>query len=99
MVPLSTLGVMPCVATSVATSVVLQDALDVEVGALASRLCHASPQAQALTKKILPQVWDGKLEDKLEIAAQFNAEARATDDCKEGVAAFIEKRKPKWQSG
>ena len=82
-----------------ATSIVLHDSLNVEVEAIASKLCHASPEATALTKEFLAQVWDGDLEANLEKAAQFNATTRATTDCKEGIAAFVEKRKPNWLNG
>jgi len=32
----------------------------------------------------------------LEHAATMNAEARATDDCKKGIAAFLNKEKISW---
>ena len=32
----------------------------------------------------------------LEYAAQTNAKARATDDCKRGIAAFLNKEKLSW---
>jgi methylglutaconyl-CoA hydratase len=36
------------------------------------------------------------LDEGLEFAAMENAVARATEDCQEGIAAFLEKRKPSW---
>ena len=36
------------------------------------------------------------LEEGLRYATEVNALARTTDDLKEGVAAFLEKREPRW---
>jgi methylglutaconyl-CoA hydratase len=58
-----------------------------------------SPEALAATKRLLRaqnKVWlDGAIAEAL----AANAEARATHDFKEGVAAFLEKRKPVWGKG
>jgi methylglutaconyl-CoA hydratase len=34
--------------------------------------------------------------EALEFAAQMNAHARATDDCKKGIDAFLNKEKISW---
>jgi methylglutaconyl-CoA hydratase len=59
-------------------------------------LAPCAPASLALTKKLLAGLAGRDLASALEFAAEMNAETRATADCKEGVAAFLEKRKPKW---
>lgn len=78
--------------------VVPQDQLEREVEKLAKSLTKNAPQAMALTKELLPEVWSMDLDDALEHAANANVHARATSDCKEGIAAFLEKRKPQWKA-
>lgn len=48
------------------------------------------------TKQLLHLIQDSNLEDSLEAAVQANAEARGTDDCKRGIAAFLNKEKITW---
>ena len=36
------------------------------------------------------------LNEALQYAAEMNAKARATDDCKHGINAFLNKQKPNW---
>jgi enoyl-CoA hydratase/carnithine racemase len=38
------------------------------------------------------------LSRNLRAAVQTNAELRATDDFREGIASFLEKRQPAWPS-
>lgn len=71
--------------------------LDAEVGALADELrVRTSGTAVALTKKMLAQVPGMGLKEALAYATQMNALARGTDDCKAGIAAFLEKADPPW---
>ncbi len=58
-----------------------------------------SPSSLALTKELLADLPGKSVELALGFAAEFNARTRATADCKEGVAAFLEKRKPRWLTG
>jgi len=59
-------------------------------------LAPCAPASLALTKRLLAGLAGRDLADAMEFAAEMNADTRATADCKEGVAAFLEKRKPKW---
>jgi methylglutaconyl-CoA hydratase len=49
-----------------------------------------------LTKQLIAQVQSLSLEEGLEQAATMNAHARATEDCKAGIAAFLNKQELKW---
>jgi methylglutaconyl-CoA hydratase len=63
---------------------------------LAAILAANSPQSMAATKRLLAaqnKLW---LDTAIEHALAANAEARTTYDFREGVAAFLEKRKPVW---
>ena len=51
----------------------------------------------AATKRLLVAQNKAWLDAAIEHALAANAEARATHDFREGVAAFLEKRKPVWQ--
>ena len=55
-----------------------------------------SAQSVALTKELLNMAQNLSLEDSLEQAIQLNAKARATDDCKRGISAFLNKEKLEW---
>jgi methylglutaconyl-CoA hydratase len=76
--------------------VVAPEDLAQRVHALAKTLIANSPQALAATKRLLAaqnKVW---LDAAIEAALDANAAARNTADFGEGVAAFLEKRKPVW---
>lgn len=62
------------------------------------KLLNNSPQAQENTKKLLREIKSLSLEKALEIAVKSNAETRESFDCKEGIAAFLEKRNANWSS-
>ena len=80
--------------------VVEKDRLEEEVRALASILAYEnSSESLKATKRLLSAIADKGLKESLDLAAQMNAEARGTNDCKEGVSAFLEKRKPDWTKG
>lgn len=70
--------------------------LDAAVEELVAQLLQGSPQAQKASKDLLSEVWDLPHNHQLEPAAACIAEARASRDGREGLAAFLEKRKPDW---
>jgi methylglutaconyl-CoA hydratase len=57
-----------------------------------------SPEAMAATKRLLRAQNKPWLDAAIAEALAANAEARGTHDFREGVAAFLEKRKPVWGS-
>jgi methylglutaconyl-CoA hydratase len=64
--------------------------------ALATSLIANSPQALAATKHLLAAQNKAWLDTAIEAALDANSLSRETDDFREGVAAFLEKRKPAW---
>lgn len=67
-----------------------------EARAMASRLAEAAPLAVAATKHALGAAWTGDLEAALEREAELQGRLGATADHAEGLAAFREKRPPRF---
>lgn len=55
-----------------------------------------SGQSMAFTKQMIAAVQSMSVEEALDFAARKNAEARASEDCKRGVAAFLNKEPVQW---
>lgn len=62
----------------------------------ARSLCSGAPSSMGWTKELLLRTWGMPLGDALEMACRVNALARTGPDMAEGLAAFIEKRRPSW---
>jgi len=76
--------------------VVPGEALAAEAHALAIRLAAGAPRALALTKRALDLGWAADLDEQLETEAVLQGEAGATADHAEGIAAFLERRPPRF---
>jgi methylglutaconyl-CoA hydratase len=76
--------------------VVPHDQLTDAVAELGAKLKQVSPAAVATTKQLFLKLRHLPLDRGLLLAAEENASARRTEDCQEGIAAFFQKRKPKW---
>ena len=76
------------------------DALDAKVGELAQALVSASPAAVRACKRLVQDVAERTIDDAL-IAATVEgiADIRASEEGREGVASFLQKRKPAWLAG
>jgi 2-(1,2-epoxy-1,2-dihydrophenyl)acetyl-CoA isomerase len=75
----------------------------VEAGKLAERAAAAAEELAALptraigmTKRLLDRAAISTLEEQLELEAQLQAAAAESEDFAEGVAAFLEKREPRF---
>jgi len=64
---------------------------------LANDLLAASPSSSCRAKRLLVSAESATLDHDLERAILENARIRCTPDFKEGLASFLEKRKPIWQ--
>ena len=51
----------------------------------------------AMTKRLFDRAAESTLEEQLELEAQLQSAATRTDDFREGVAAFLEKRDPEFK--
>jgi 2-oxoglutaroyl-CoA hydrolase len=71
--------------------------LDQAVDALVNELTALSPLALAMAKRVLNHAYDGPLGVGLEIEGLAYGLLRTTHDFDEGVHAFVEKRKPKFE--
>ncbi len=76
--------------------VVDDDALMGEAFALAERLAEGPPGAMRLIKAQLEAAWSVGLGEALDAEASAQSTAFATKDLREGAAAFVEKRKPRF---
>jgi methylglutaconyl-CoA hydratase len=73
------------------------DALDSGVAALVELIISGAPQAQKAAKQLVTAVNGRPIDDAvIEETAQRIARQRATDEAKNGIAAFLEKRTPAW---
>jgi methylglutaconyl-CoA hydratase len=52
-----------------------------------------------VTKQMIGKVQGLPLEDALTFAAEMNAKARGSDDCRRGISAFLNKEKISWGPG
>jgi methylglutaconyl-CoA hydratase len=77
--------------------VVSADGLEQAVTAFAQKLVSEnSAQSMQRTKAMIARVQEMELEEALDYAADQNARARNTEDCKQGIKAFLDKVPIKW---
>jgi len=91
------IGADEALALGLVTEVVAPDALGTAVRRLLDELAELPPLALAVAKRVLNNVYDAPLQAGLEIEGFAYGMLRSTDDFREGVEAFGEKRKPKFE--
>ncbi|HEV2417110.1 MAG TPA: enoyl-CoA hydratase/isomerase family protein [Terriglobia bacterium] len=64
---------------------------------IAAQMIAVSPTSLRYTKGLIGNFFQNELDRELEMAMQMSARLRATRDFHEGLSAFLEKRKPRWQ--
>jgi len=67
-----------------------------EVKKIANRMVSRGPQALALAKQAVRRGAHMSMQDGLELEADLFGIISSTEEMKEGMAAFLEKRKPSW---
>jgi 2-(1,2-epoxy-1,2-dihydrophenyl)acetyl-CoA isomerase len=78
------------------SEVVAADAFPARVAETAAALAAGPTRAIAMTKRLFDHADTATLEEQLELEAQLQAAAAAGEDFREGVAAFVEKRQPRF---
>ena len=73
------------------------DELEGRIETLARTLAANSPASLAATKRLMAAQNKPWLDAAVALAMEASAQARETADFREGVAAFLEKRKPVWK--
>ena len=76
------------------TRAVSPQKLDAEVALTLKLLAAKSPIGMKLGKEAFYAMADMPFEDALDFLSQKIAEVAATEDAKEGITAFLEKRQP-----
>lgn len=64
---------------------------------LALKLANMPTKALGLIKEAFNQSMNNNLDEQLSLESKFQIEAASTEDYKEGVTAFVEKRKPEFK--
>lgn len=84
-------------AIGLVTKVIPEDNWEEEVSAFAQRLAKMPTKAIGLIKRYINDSWNCNLEEMLEKEAYGQRTAGLTTDHQEGIAAFLEKRKPEFK--
>lgn len=79
------------------SEVVPADDLESHVADLAARLAAMPTRGIGMTKRLFDRAGESTLEEQLEWEAQLQSAATKTEDFREGVAAFLEKRDPSFE--
>ena len=80
------------------SEIVSPDQLMKSAHALAQTLLLNSPQAMQAVKRLLAQHACRRLDEEIEDAIVANAQQRSSEDFKEGVMAFLQRRRAEWPS-
>ena len=78
------------------TEVVADDELATRAAELAATYAQAPTRGIGMTKRLFDNAQTATLDEQLELEAQLQSAATQTDDFREGVTAFLEKRPPQF---
>jgi len=78
------------------SEVVEADALAARAAEIAALYAAMPTRGVGMTKRLFSQALENTLEEQLELEAELQTAATQTNDFSEGVAAFLEKREPKF---
>src|SRR5213595_1956834 len=76
--------------------VVAPDDVMNEAKRFAASVLQGAPGALAQTKRLVEELWWHSVKGDVDLALKYHMEARESDEAREGIAAFNEKRKPNW---
>jgi 2-(1,2-epoxy-1,2-dihydrophenyl)acetyl-CoA isomerase len=78
------------------SEVVESDALAARAAEVAAEYAARPTRGVGMSKRLFAQALENTLEEQLELEAELQTAATRTNDFKEGVAAFLEKRDPEF---
>ena len=90
------INAVEAIAWGIASECVKDEALESATDALVEELCGFSPLAQRSLKKVLNEGEEMTLSDAIACEGKAYGELRSSDDYREGVMAFSEKRPPRF---
>jgi methylglutaconyl-CoA hydratase len=67
-----------------------------EAQKFAASVLQGAPGALAQTKRLVEDLWWHSVKEDVDIALKYHMQARRSDEAREGIAAFNEKRQPNW---
>ncbi len=76
--------------------VVARDDVMREVQKFAESVLQGAPDALAQTKRLIEELSSRSVKEDVDLALKYHMQARESDEAREGITAFNEKRKPKW---
>ncbi|HCP92310.1 MAG TPA: enoyl-CoA hydratase/isomerase family protein [Spartobacteria bacterium] len=76
--------------------VVAKDDLMSEAQKFADSVLQGAPGALTQTKKLIEELWSTSVQEDVDLALKHHLQARESAEAREGIAAFNEKRPPKW---
>lgn len=81
----------------IVSRIVEKDKIAGQVKEFAGKLCReTSGDSVRMAREQIARVQSLDVDEALELAAEYNARARETSDCKKGIAAFLNKEKIQW---
>src|SRR5499427_3976915 len=67
-----------------------------EAKRFAASVLQGAPGALAQTKRLVEELWWQSVKGDVDLALKYHMQARESEEAREGIAAFNEKRKPNW---
>jgi methylglutaconyl-CoA hydratase len=76
--------------------VVAQADLMNEAQKFAQSVLQGAPGALAQTKRLIEELWSSSVKEDVDLALKYHMQARESEEAREGITAFNEKRNPEW---
>ena len=67
-----------------------------EAKKFAASVLQGAPGALAQTKRLVEELWWQSVKGDVDLALKYHMQARQSDEARQGIAAFNEKRNPNW---
>jgi methylglutaconyl-CoA hydratase len=76
--------------------VVARDDVMREAQKFAESVLQGAPDALVQTKRLIEELSSSSVKEDVDLALKYHLQARESEEAREGIAAFNEKRPPKW---